>query len=125
MEIKQEFFKSAQMDWEDMGGGIKRQIMGYDDSIMMVKVRFEEGGVGSPHEHYHAQTTYVVEGEFELTIGDEKQILVAGDSFYIPPHKIHAAICLKEGMLIDVFSPMREDFMDGSTVSYFGKSEEK
>jgi len=114
------FFNTRTMDWEDLGGGVSRQIMGYDDKIMLVKVKFEKGSIGKAHEHFHSQTSYVVSGTFELTIGDNKQVLLEGDSFYIPPHVIHGAVCLETGILIDVFSPVRQDFLDGSKVSYFG-----
>jgi quercetin dioxygenase-like cupin family protein len=92
------------------GEGITRQFVGYDNSIMMVKVMFEKGAVGMQHAHVHAQTTYVVSGVFEMTIGDETKILKAGDGFYTEPDIMHGCVCLEAGMLIDVFSPIREDF---------------
>jgi len=106
------FLLESDMPWEQIDEKLSRQIVGHDDSIMMVKVKFKEGGVGQMHEHYHAQVTYVVHGTFEMTIGDEVKTLKAGDSFYIPPHTMHGCTCTAEGMLIDVFSPHREDFMD-------------
>ena len=106
-----EFLMGDEIEWEVVGEGVQRQIMGYDDKIMLVNVKFNKGGVGPMHEHYHSQVTYVVNGEFELTIGAETKIMKGGDSFYIPPHVMHGAICLKDGVLIDVFSPTREDFM--------------
>ena len=60
-------------------------------------------------------------GKFEFHIDGEKQIVKAGDGVYIPPNAVHGAVCLEDGILIDVFSPIREDFMDGSGVSYFGE----
>jgi quercetin dioxygenase-like cupin family protein len=87
---------------------------------MMVKVNFEKGAVGSPHQHFHTQATYCVSGKFEFTINGEKQIVEAGDGIYIEPNLLHSALCLEAGILIDVFSPVREDFLDGSAVSYFG-----
>ncbi len=106
-----EFIMGDDIQWEVVGEGVKRKIMGYDDKIMLVKVHFEKGGIGPMHEHYHSQVTYVESGEFELTIGSETKIVKGGDSFYIPPHALHGAICKKSGVLIDVFSPIREDFM--------------
>ncbi len=106
-----EFLIGEEIEWEIVAEGVKRKIMGYDDKIMLVKVHFEEGGIGAMHEHYHSQVTYVVDGEFELTIGEETKLLKGGDSFYIPPHVLHGAVCKKSGVLIDVFSPIREDFM--------------
>ena len=110
-----------QMEWEDLGGGVSRKFLGWDNQIMMVKVKFEKGAEGSPHHHFHTQATYCAAGKFEFTVGDEKQIVKEGDGVYIPPTVLHGALCLEEGILIDVFSPVREDFLDGSGVSYFGK----
>lgn len=117
----EKFCMAKEMDWEDLGGGVSRKIMGWDNQVMMVKVRFEEGAVGSPHQHFHTQTTYCAKGKFEFTIGEEKRIISYGDGVYIEPNTLHGALCLEEGVLIDVFSPVREDFLDGSAVSYFKK----
>ena len=106
-----EFLMGDDIEWETVGEGVQRQIMGYDDKIMLVKVKFDKGGIGQMHEHYHSQVTYVVSGKFELSIGDETKTMKAGDGFYIPPHVMHGAVCLEDGVLIDVFSPIREDFM--------------
>ena len=63
------------------------------------------------HAHYHSQATYVASGKFELTIGDEKKVLGAGDGYYVAPDEIHGCVCLEPGILIDTFSPHREDFL--------------
>jgi len=107
------FIRTEPMEWEQVAPGMKRKFMGYDDNIMMVKVHFDKGGIGARHEHVHSQTTYVVSGKFEVTVGDKTEILNEGDGFYIPPHIEHGALCLEEGILIDVFSPVREDFLAG------------
>ncbi len=111
-ERSKEFLLGKDLPWEEVAEGVQRQIMGFDGKIMMVKVKFDTGGIGQLHDHYHSQVTYVESGEFELTIGDEKRKLVGGDSFYIPPHVTHGCLCTKGGVLIDVFSPVREDFLD-------------
>ena len=79
---------------------------------MMVKVKFDQGAIGSMHEHYHSQATYVVSGKFELTIGDKKEILSAGDGYYVAPDELHGCVCLEAGILIDTFSPVRADFLN-------------
>ncbi|MCB9331647.1 MAG: cupin domain-containing protein [Lewinellaceae bacterium] len=113
VSTSKEFLHGDQIEWEDVAPGMKRQIMGFDGKIMMVKVQFEKGGIGTIHEHHHSQVTYVESGEFEMTIGDEKKVLKGGDAFYIPPHVLHGCVCLNDGVLIDVFSPQREDFLNG------------
>lgn len=107
-----EFLLDENQEWEVVGEGVKRKIMGFDDKIMLVKVDFAEGGIGYKHAHYHSQVTYVEGGEFEFSIGDETKLVKGGDSVYIPPNVLHGAICKKAGILIDVFSPIREDFME-------------
>lgn len=105
------FILESEKAWEPAGEGVVRQIMGYDGQVMLVKVKFEQGAVGAPHTHYHTQTTYVASGKFEFTVNGEKQIVSAGDGVYIEPDALHGCICLKEGTLIDCFSPMRENFL--------------
>lgn len=110
-----EYIQTEGLEWEEVAPGMKRKFMGYDDEIMMVKVKFDKGGIGARHAHIHSQTTYIVSGEFEVAIGDDKKILKEGDGFYIPPNVEHGAVCLREGVLIDVFSPIREDFINGQS----------
>ena len=105
------FIKDSSLEWEVVNDLIKRKIMAYDESLMLVKAAFQKGGVGAIHHHYHSQITHIESGIFEVTIGDETKTLKAGDSYYIPPNVPHGATALEEGLLIDVFSPMREDFV--------------
>ena len=97
--------------WEDADVKIQRQIFGYNDQLMMVKVKFVKGGIGAPHKHPHTQVTYVESGVFETTIGDETKIIRKGDGFFVHPNIVHGVVCLEDGMLVDSFAPMREDFV--------------
>lgn len=105
------FIENQQVPWEVTGPGMKRKIMAWDEKLMVVKVQFDKDAVGTLHQHYHSQITHVESGTFEVEIGDEKKILRGGDAFYIPPNVMHGAVCLEPGVLIDIFSPMREDFI--------------
>ena len=105
------FIENDEISWQQMDMGVKRKIMAYDDKLMVVKVAFDKGGIGSLHQHHHSQITHIESGIFEVEIGEEKKVLKTGDAFYIPPNVMHGAVCLEAGVLIDVFSPMREDFI--------------
>jgi len=105
------FIEDKDIQWENPDPGIRRKVMAYNEQLMMVKVAFEQGAVGAIHEHYHSQISHVESGVFEITIDGEKKVLKAGDAYYIPPHVLHGALCLEPGVLIDVFSPYREDFI--------------
>ena len=113
MDIKptKGFFYGKETEWEQVAPGLSRQIMGYDGQIMLVKAKFETGAVGQVHRHYHSQVTYVESGEFEMTIDGETKVLNQGDSFYVLPWLWHGCVCTKPGILVDVFSPVREDFL--------------
>lgn len=54
MKMCSEVFQfEKELKWENPGPGIRRQIMGYDEQLMMVKVQFEKGAVGTMHEHHY------------------------------------------------------------------------
>jgi quercetin dioxygenase-like cupin family protein len=99
------------IDWEDLGAGVKRKIMAYDKQLMLVKVAFEQGAIGSVHNHPHLQMSYVAKGIFEVSMGEDKKILKKGDVFFAPSNVFHGVVCLEAGLLIDIFNPHREDFL--------------
>jgi quercetin dioxygenase-like cupin family protein len=101
----------SEVEWEQIEPKIRRKVMSFSAEIMLVKVAFEAGGIGTLHHHPHLQISYVASGAFEITINGESKILKAGDVYNVPKNAVHGAVCLEEGILIDVFSPMREDFV--------------
>lgn len=96
---------------QDLGEGVSRQILGYNDQLMMVKVSFTRGAVGAMHSHPHVQTSYCASGIFEFRVGEEIRMIREGDGVFIPSGVLHGVVCLHEGALIDVFNPAREDFL--------------
>ena len=106
-----DYFKEKENSWETAGNGIMRQITGYNDQLMMVKVKFEKGAIGEVHDHLHSQGSYVASGAFKIIIEEKTEILKTGDAFFISPNTKHGAECLEAGILIDIFSPIREDFL--------------
>ncbi|WP_229236200.1 cupin domain-containing protein [Emticicia sp. TH156] len=99
------------LPWEIVDAKIRRKIMSYSKDLMLVKVAFEKGGVGATHKHPHLQMSYIAGGVFEITINGESKILKEGDVYFVPSEVLHGAICLEDGVLVDVFNPMREDFI--------------
>lgn len=97
--------------WQDLGDGVSRRILGWDKHIMMVKVKFTKGAVGSIHQHIHSQVTHCESGKFEFRIAQKKYVVEPGDALYFAPNIFHGCVCLEAGILIDVFSPAREDFL--------------
>lgn len=91
--------------------GVSRKILTYSDELMMCEITFEKGAKGNFHSHEHLQITYIAEGSFEFTIDGETKVVNKGDSVYMPSNAVHGVTCLEAGKLVDVFNPMRQDFL--------------
>ena len=110
--IKNEPFVSAEeIAWEQLDNGMERKIIGYDDQVMMVCVRFRKDAIGSLHHHIHRQISYVQAGSFQVTIDGRVKVLNQGDCFFVAPGLIHGVVALEDGVLVDVFTPARMDFL--------------
>ena len=91
--------------------GVIRKVLAYCDAMMCVENFFETNAEGAMHNHPHTQITYVAEGRFRFTIGDEVKEVSKGDSLCKRNGVRHGCVCLEKGTLLDFFSPMREDFV--------------
>lgn len=104
-------------DWdkipaEQTAEGIERQMV-VGQNVMMCRFRFKPFVVAPQHTHPHEQMTLVVQGKIKFFISGEEHILKAGDVIYFPPQILHGATMLdEEVILIDIFSPIREDFLN-------------
>ncbi|WP_106478871.1 cupin domain-containing protein [Phytohalomonas tamaricis] len=107
------FFDDGSSHWEDLGDGISRKILGWTDSLMGVCVKFDKDAIGAPHSHdIHDQIAYVVKGRFEIEIDGQRRELGPGDAFTVVKNTWHGARALEQdSMLIDMFSPKRDDFL--------------
>ena len=109
--INQPFAFDGNLEWEPAGEGIRRKILTYNAEVMMVRVAFEKDAVGAAHSHPHIQCSLVEQGVFDITIAGRTERLKQGDSFLVPPNAVHGAVAVEAGVLLDVFTPMREDFV--------------
>jgi quercetin dioxygenase-like cupin family protein len=105
------FVRPSETDWTPTEPGVKRRILTFNDQLMVVEVAFEEGAVGSLHQHPHIQASYVAEGRFEVTISGVTEVLRKGQSFIVPTNEWHGCRALEPGVLIDSFTPMRAEFL--------------
>lgn len=102
---------------ERMNDDIARQmIVGANE--MIVRWEFRKGGVAGRHSHPHEQIVMMVSGRLRLAVGDEEKILGSRDIVVIPPDVPHEAEALEDTVVIDIFSPPREDFLSDQPVAY-------
>lgn len=102
--------KNSSVKKEDLGGGVSRKILARGGDLMMVEVYFEKGGIGALHTHPHEQISYVNIGSFEFELDGKKEIVLAGDTIYVPSDIPHGVVALEESVIVDIFTPQREDF---------------
>ncbi|MDQ0456151.1 cupin domain-containing protein [Rhizobium paknamense] len=95
----------------DAGNGVTRQVLADAPELMVVQFTFGEGARGARHNHPHVQSTFVQSGRFEFFIGDEVFEVGPGDSFVIPSLAFHGCRAIEPGVLIDCFTPRRDDFL--------------
>jgi len=103
-------------DWdkvpvEHVNNGIKRQMV-IGENVMVCRFTFDPFVVTDVHSHPHEQITLVVKGKVRFTIDGQPVIAAPGDVLHFPPENRHGATMLdEEVVLIDIFSPIREDFL--------------
>lgn len=94
----------------EMRPGVHRRTMSITDEVMICEFFLEREATVSPHQHMNDQAGYVVYGSVEVTIGDFTQVLERGDSYAIPGGIVHSVKAIIDSLLIDVFSPPRDDY---------------
>lgn len=93
-----------------LDGSTRRVILDLPE-LMLVEFTFVKGGVGALHNHPHVQSSYIVEGVFDVTIDGVTERIAAGGAYIVPSGLMHGVVAVEAGRLIDSFTPRREDFL--------------
>lgn len=105
------FAQPNETKWTELAPGNSRRVLIHTPDLMQVEFGFDKGAVGALHSHPHVQVSYVAEGSFEVTIDGKTQVVAQGGSFIVPSGLVHGVVALEKGRLVDVFTPMRADFV--------------
>jgi quercetin dioxygenase-like cupin family protein len=89
--------------------GIRVRIM-HGDAVTLMRASLAAGAVLPPHRHPHEQVSTVLSGAVRFTVGGQEHALSAGATVFIPGNVEHSAIADVEAEVIDVFTPVREDY---------------
>ncbi|HMK05004.1 MAG TPA: cupin domain-containing protein [Ferruginibacter sp.] len=84
--------------------------MEHSQQVTYGHVKLEEGVVVPIHSHPHEQWTFILDGQMEFTLDGEKKLLLPGMGAYIPSNALHGAVAVTACTVIDVFTPVREDY---------------
>lgn len=91
--------------------GIEMKTLCYGSATLMTEFRLAAGSALPAHAHPHEQTGYLVSGHLRLRIGDESHEVRPGDSWCIPADAEHGATVIEDSVAVEVFSPVREDYL--------------
>lgn len=105
-----DIIRASDVEPVEMVPGVWRRTLSWGERVMVVQVVLEEGAVVTVHRHPHEQITYIVEGELSMDVEGQTYVLVPGDSLLFPADVEHGATALKRTVVVDAFSPPREEY---------------
>lgn len=105
------FYTASSSGYKTVLPGIELKTLVFGDKTLCAEFRLKAGSVLPAHAHIYEQTGYLVAGRIRLTIGDETRIVEPGDSWCILGDVPHCAEILADSVAIEVFSPVREDYL--------------
>jgi quercetin dioxygenase-like cupin family protein len=91
--------------------GLTRKVMAYNDKLFLAEHQMVKGWVGTVHSHPHDQVVYVVRGYLKVTCQGKTFDIRSGDSFVVRGGVEHGASALEDSVVVDVFTPCREDYI--------------
>ena len=95
----------------EMLPSIVRKTLSYSENMMVCEVHLAKGAVLPSHHHIHEQSSNIISGSVRYTVGEEEHIVTAGDSVMIAADVPHAVVALEDTLVMDVFSPMRPEYI--------------
>jgi quercetin dioxygenase-like cupin family protein len=102
--------RASDVEPVEMVPGVWRRTLSWGERLMVCQVTLEEGTVVPAHRHPHEQITYVIEGALSMEVEGQTHVLRAGDSLLFPSDVEHGATALQRTLVVDTFSPPREDY---------------
>jgi len=105
------FKKTKSSGYTELVKGVHLKTLVHGHQTLMTEVKFEKGAIIPQHSHPHEQTGYLVSGQMEFLVDGEHYPAKPGDSWNIAGDVEHGATALEESVVIEVFSPVREDYL--------------
>lgn len=112
------FQKSSAEGYAPALPGIELKTLVHGEKTLMVEFLLEKGRILPKHSHPHEQTGYLVKGRIRLAIGTTEFEVMPGDSWCIPANLEHGAEIIEDSVAVEVFSPVREDYLPQPAVAH-------
>lgn len=105
------FKKGSTVNYYEAIPNVHQKTLVYGEKTLLAEFKLEKGVVLPDHSHPHEQTGYLVSGRIDLIVEGQTHEAVPGDSWSIPGNMVHRAIAHEESIVVEVFSPVREDYL--------------
>jgi len=105
------FKKTSSSGYTELVKGVHLKTLVYGNQTLLTEVRLEKNAVIPPHSHPHEQTGYLVSGQMDFQVDEQHIIAKPGDSWNIAGNVEHAATAIEESVVVEIFSPVREDYL--------------
>ncbi len=105
------FQKRDEEGFKDLMEKAKMKTLVHGEKTLMAEFRLAKGAAVPFHDHPHEQTGYLISGRLDFVVGDETFTAGPGDSWCIPGNLGHSADVVEDSVVIEVFSPVREDYL--------------
>lgn len=106
------FIFDKEIEAKNIASGTRRKLFPGSENMMIARLSFTAGTSGDLHAHLHEQMSYILKGKFRYQVGHVTKEVGEGDVVYIPSNEKHRCECLSNGEILDIFVPMRKDFLD-------------
>lgn len=110
MSVRPRKVRASEVEPVEMLPGIRRRTLAYGERLMVTQFLISKGTELPAHSHPHEQISYIVSGELEMRVGGQRYRLQPGDSILLPGGMEHSALALQDVVVIDTFSPPREEY---------------
>lgn len=105
------FTKSSNQGYQEKLKGVMLKTLVHGEKTLLANIKLAKGAFIPPHRHIHEQSGFLVSGCLDFVIDREHFVAEPGDSWTIPGNIPHGVEALKESSIIEVFSPVREDYL--------------
>ena len=104
-------YKRNNNEYKTPVNGVEQKTLVYGENTLMTEFRLKKGAEIPPHKHPHEQTGYLVSGKIRMRIDSETYECEPGDGWCIPGNVLHGAGAEKDSIAVEVFSPVRKDYL--------------
>jgi len=107
------FTKRTNTGYRELLDGVQMKTLAHGDKTLLAEFHLQKGAAIPVHAHIYEQTGYMVSGKMRFTIGSEQFECNPGDNWCIPGDVEHGVDVLEDAVVVEVFSPVREDYLPG------------